>query len=143
MVTYYKLKYYMNASHSFLDQPEKRHAHTFAITLFIEVLEEDFVAFYAIEKRLDQYFAHFSGQYLNDLEEFSDLDPTVENIGDYFYEELRQRLFKHKLHLMQLSISETPVRKYSISDKLLLSSAGDDDIDHRWEALMKEKEQFL
>lgn len=142
MVTYYKLKYYMNASHSFLNHPEQRHAHTFAITLFLEVLGQEFLSFHDIEKRLHQYFEDYSGKYLNALPQFQNLEPTVENIGDYFYEDLRGELAHYKLHLMQLSISETPVRKYSISDNLLISSAGNDDIDSKWQTFLKDKETF-
>lgn len=142
MVTYYKLKYYMNASHSFLNHPEQRHAHTFAITLFLEVLGQEFLSFHDIEERLHQYFEDYSGKYLNALPQFQNLEPTIENMGDYFYEDLRRELAHYKLHLMQLSISETPVRKYSISDNLLISSAGNDDIDSKWETLLKDKETF-
>ena len=143
MLKYYKFKYYLNASHSFHNEREHKHAHTFSITLFIEILEKEFISFYEVDKRLDQYFKNFNGQYLNDLEEFSRIEPTCENMGDYFYEELRERLKKYKMHLMELDIAETPVRKYSISDRLLMSSNGSNDINNRWNDIMETKEELL
>lgn len=143
VLKYYKFKYYLNASHSFHNDRENAHAHTFAITLFIEIMEKGFISFYEVDKKLEQYFAAYNGQYLNETAAFSDIEPTCENMGDFFYEDIRERLMKYRMHLRQLEIAETPVRKYCISDKLLMSSTGTSDIDDRWKNIMEAKKELL
>ena len=123
MQRYYSYKYYLNASHSFDGLPSHAHAHTFTITLCIQVLESGFVSFMDVDKRIEQYFASFSGKYLNQVPELNDMNPTVENLGDYYFETLHERLSPYHFELMQLEIMETPLRCYCVSNSLLIPSA--------------------
>lgn len=144
MMKYYKHKYYLNASHSYNGREENAHSHTFAITLCIEVMHESsFQSFYGIEKYLTEYFEHFSKQYLNEMAEFQDVNPTIENMGDYFYEELKASLSEKNMNLIQLEVCENPVRSYIISDRILLTSEYLSDNQKRWENILKTRERVI
>lgn len=144
MLKCYKYKYYLNASHSFNYKKEAAHSHTFVITLYIEVIhEKDFTSFMQIERFLEEYFDTYRGQYLNECGRFVSLNPTVENIGDSFYEELKAILKKKQLNLIQLEICENPIRVYAISDRIIMSSEYLADNRKRWEAILAKKQRTI
>ncbi len=143
MQEYYKYKYYLNASHSFDDVEDHKHSHTFVITLYIEMEKSGFVAFYDVDKRLDSYFRYFNGMYLNDIFREDKLSPTIENLGDMFYEELGNRLARRQMHLIQLEITENPVRSYIVSDRLLMSSTQNADKDKKWKEIIETSEMVF
>ena len=104
MLTCYKQKYYLNASHSFDYDRSKEHYHTFAITVYLEVLNEEKVTeFVNMEEFLLRYFESFKGKYLNECREFLELNPTIENIGDYFYEDLKVLLLDKNMSSERLA----------------------------------------
>lgn len=119
----YKLKYRLNARHSFNGVKEKIHPHTFEISLYIEQIQvKTLVAYATIDKLVELFLIKYQNQYLNDVSPFIQLEPTIENIGDIFYEELKKILHKEQFNLLQLEISETPLRIYLISDRLMFGS---------------------
>lgn len=119
----YKLSYYMNAQHSMDALKDTAHFHTFMISLFIENLDQtQLLSFSKMNQIMDTFLEKYSGNYLNELEEFRTLVPSIENIGEVFYEELKVILHKVQLDLIKLDISETPLRIYSISDRLYLGT---------------------
>lgn len=141
MQEYYRYKYYLNASHSFDGQKEHEHTHTFAITLCIQV-PGDFVSFVSVDEKLENYFEQFAGKYLNDVSNFVGVSPTIENMGDIFYEELKARLLHLNMNLLELEITETPLRSYCISDCLLFPSNQSAENRKRWEDIL-EKKRYL
>lgn len=140
MMTYYKLIHYLNASHSFEDLEEHAHMHTFEITLYIEVLhdQEDQI-FHRMDTYLEQYFKTYEGTYLNDNAKIRTMNPSLENIGDYFYESLRELLQEKNMKLIQLEISENPLRRYIVSERILLTSEYLADNRRRWENMLQNK----
>ena len=90
-----------------------------------------------------EYFDHFSKQYLNEMKEFQDNNPTIENMGDYFYEVLKTSLSERKMNLIQLEIGENPIRSYIISDRILLTSEYLSDNQRRWENILMAKERAM
>ncbi len=65
----------------------------------------------AIAKTLDHY-------YLNDLEPFREINPTAENIAQYFYQELASRINSEHISVSSLTLWETERAcvRYSESD---------------------------
>lgn len=142
MTKYYQYKYYLNASHSFDGLPSHAHAHTFTITLCIQVKQE-FVSFMTMDKRLENYFGQYAEKYLNMVPEFQEMNPTIENLGDYFYDTLRKRLKDYQMDLMQLEIMETPLRSYIVSNRLLMPTVRGKDNIQRWNDILEKRERLL
>ena len=119
----YKLSYYLNAQHSFDDQKNNIHTHTFHICLYLEDLnKEDFIDYHTVDQAVNQFLNLYSGNYMNEIAPFDRLLPSIENIGEVFYEELKSELIKLEFDLIQLEISENPLRIYSVSDRIYLGS---------------------
>ena len=119
----YKLKYRLNARHSFNGVKEKIHPHTFEISLYIEQIQvKTLVAYATIDKIVELFLLEYQNQYLNDVSTFIKIEPTIENIGNIFYEALKVILREEQFNLLQLEISETPLRIYLISDRLMFGS---------------------
>lgn len=119
----YKLSYYLNAQHSMDNTNLNIHAHTFNICLLLEdIRKKGFINFEVISDIVNGYMGQFSGKHLNEMPEFIELLPTIENIGAIFYEELKLLLMDGEYDLIQIEISENPLRVYSISDRLYLGT---------------------
>ncbi len=119
MQKYYKYQYRFNASHSFDYDREHEHMHTFTITVYISPTDSDKeFAFTDIDERMDVFLSYYEGKYLNDLPEFSQNSPTLECIGDCFYEKLSDKLKGIGIELHQLDIADHPTSTYQVSDRL-------------------------
>ena len=88
--------------------------------IFLEQYKDFLVLILIIAAIVSAFIDQYRGKYLNELPEFQGCENTLETIGDYFYEELRQRLEKNGMELYQLDISENPLCVYQVSDRLLL-----------------------
>lgn len=111
-------KFNMNASHSVLINNKRgpSHSHTFLISLFVENKSKEFMIYDAVEKIVNEFLKVYSGKELNDLEAFREVEPTLENIGDFLFEELRRTLKENDISLLRLEISEIPTRVYIINN---------------------------
>ncbi|WP_432666248.1 6-carboxytetrahydropterin synthase [Wukongibacter baidiensis] len=116
MKTYYRFKFYINARHSviFDDKASNIHPHTWEIAISFGSRTTEIVNFSQFEKELDKYFANYEGKYLNELEEFMDVNPTMENIGKILYKDIKKLLDKKDLYFKTVEISENPTRTYII-----------------------------
>lgn len=112
----YKFKFYINARHSvsFDGVKSEIHPHTWETVIFIKVKSNNFINFTKIEKYFEKYFDQFEGKYLNDLEYFNGVQPTMENIGKRIFSDINGSLNSNRLILSQLEISENPTRTYII-----------------------------
>lgn len=120
---YFKYEYHFNAFHSLDENPQGKHMHSFTIVLYIEAKQSDlFLPFYRVDEVVKGYLSQYEDRYLNEILLFQGKKVTIESMGDLFYEELRAELNAYGLHLLQLEISENPVRVYCISDHLLLAT---------------------
>lgn len=117
----YILHYYLNAQHSIDNLKEHAHSHTFSIGLYLEdKIEGRLLDINRINQIINNYFDPYRGTFLNDKTAFQDLIPTIEHIGDFFYEELKLILMELSYDLIQLDISENPLQIYSVTDRLYL-----------------------
>lgn len=119
----YKLTYYLNAQHSMNYNRDNAHGHTFIISLYLDDLsKKEFLNFSQMDEMVNGLFGRYSGKYLNGEEPFTELTPTIENMGSVFYEHLKAVLSEQGYDLIQIDICENPLRVYSISDRLYLGS---------------------
>lgn len=116
MKTYYRFKFYINARHSvtFNHKTSNIHPHTWEIAISFGSKTTEIVNFSEFEEELDKYFANYEGKYLNELENFIGINPTMENIGKILYGDIKQLLAKKDLYFKSVEISENPTRTYII-----------------------------
>ncbi|GKX67917.1 6-pyruvoyl-tetrahydropterin synthase-related protein [Inconstantimicrobium mannanitabidum] len=121
-VSAYKYKFRINVSHSINSSTEttKPHSHTLEIALLMKQETSEFIGYEELEKKVHQYLSMYKGMYLNDIEPFNIIEPTIENIGNEFYEKIKQILVVNDFSLLKLDISETPTRIFSVSDTSVL-----------------------
>lgn len=144
LLHYYKFKYYFSAQHSMTNSEEGMHPHTFTILLYIETYENyNIDLFSKVERFLEEYFSRFAGERLNKLTCFENVIPTVEVMGEYFYEEIKGKLQEIELDLIQIDICENPLRIYSISDRLLLCSAQAQNSSKQLGRILETKQKYL
>ena len=101
----YKFKFYLNANHS----------HTWEFMVDVLMSDQKFVQFDAYEKAIDEYFNKYQNRILNEVEPFDHMVPTLENMSDYFADEIRGIVKELGGHLVKMESSETPTRSYVIS----------------------------
>lgn len=112
----YKFKFYLNASHSIYINGVlgEEHPHTWEIIIYTIKLEEDFIIFNDVEKYVEDYIKKYQDLYINEVEPFTTLNPTLENICKFFKEKFRVLLLDAGWILLSIEISETPTRSYII-----------------------------
>ena len=113
----YKFKFYLNSGHSILIDGHQGavHPHTWEFTLRILIQKEGFVEFNVFEKASNLFFEKYQNQTLNNVKPFDTLMPTLENMVDYFGEQLRSIIRAVGGELMEIEGSETPTRSYLVS----------------------------
>lgn len=118
----YKYTFKLHSAHNLNPSlnEQQAHYHTFKVVLYIQNMETSFVSYDDIEKIIEDYLTQYEGKYLNNTTTFKNINPTVENIGTVFYDNLKQIMVKHQFHLLKLEINETPTRVFSISEKIIL-----------------------
>ena len=64
---------------------------------------------------IEEYLDKYQGKVLNEVEPFDTIVPTLENVTDYFSEDIREILKENGGELVSLESSETPTRSYIIN----------------------------
>ena len=67
---------------------------------------------------VDIYLKKYSGKYLNETLPFTEIEPTIENVGKEFYKEIKNIAINNSYILRTLEISEMPTRVYVVSELL-------------------------
>ncbi|AAK80541.1 6-pyruvoyl-tetrahydropterin synthase-related protein [Clostridium acetobutylicum] len=113
----YLYKFNLNASHSVIIDNVRgsMHSHTFVISLFVKIDSEDMLLYDEVERKVSEFLSIYSGKELNKVKPFDKVDPILENIGDFFFDELKDRLKLKGIFLNKLEISETPARVYVVN----------------------------
>jgi len=87
----------------------RKHAHHYEVTARLEGLELDLHGYLAdiadIEKRLDTLVGHFRGKTLNELPEFSGLNPSIEHFSRVFCDAFSKGL-EHTIEAVTVIIAE-------------------------------------
>ncbi len=113
----YIFKFYLNGSHSIVINGNKGdvHPHTWEIVLEVVLQRSEFVQFSVYEKVVELFFSRYQNRTLNEVKPFDLIVPTLENMVEYFGEELRKLLRSEGGDLAKIEGSETPTRSYVIS----------------------------
>ncbi len=125
----YKFKFYLNANHSIYINGEAgtRHPHTWEISIHLLKMRDEFVKFSSIESHIESLLDEYQDKYINDVEPFNTINPTLENICTYFKDRIRELVNCEGWILLLIEISETPTRSYVIN---LLSEESDTNMDN-------------
>lgn len=111
----YRYKFYLDANH-FIYTPEGTpgmiHPHTWEFAVELKNKNGDFVMFHEIEMLINDVLKPFQNICLNEVKPFDQKVPTLENIGEYFRDLIRQKMDQMNWELLQMEISETPSRSY-------------------------------
>ena len=113
----YRFKFYLNASHAIYINGKigERHPHTWEIAINALKMQNSFIQFDSIEKKIEKFMQPYQDGYLNDVEPFDKLNPTLENCCVYFKDQLRDILNDEGWLLIMIEMSETPTRSYVIN----------------------------
>lgn len=114
----YRYKFYLDANHFIYSEGKKGHVHPHTWEFAIELKNKngDFVLFRDIERIINEVFAPYQGTCLNDMKPFDNIEPTMENVGEYFEDVVSERMLKMNWELLKVEISETPSRAYVIKN---------------------------
>lgn len=91
------------------------HPHTWEFTFLVIKEKSDFMQFHVFEQVIEKYLDKYQGKVLNEVEPFDTIVPTLENVTDYFSEDIRKILKENGGELVSLESSETPTRSYIIN----------------------------
>lgn len=129
MIKYYISTYYVNA---YLDEKLSAPPTTIHIVLYIGAMEEEKM-FYVLEESTGAYLRKYENMRLSECTEFSDEEISLEFLGEFFYQKLKELLESKGAELYQLEIYSSPTRRYKISDRLLLPFKYPKDVENRIE----------
>jgi len=117
LVNQYKYKFYLNANHSiFINNVLGQvHPHTWEIMIEVLSTKENFVQFDKVEAVIGQIFERYQDQYINTIEPFNKVNPTLENMVYHFKKMIEEQIKEYYMILLSIEISETPSRSYIIN----------------------------
>lgn len=133
MTKYYISTYYIN---TYLKKDKSIPPSVVHIVLYIGAVEEEKM-FYVLEERTGEYLKKFQNMRLAEYPEFLNEEITLENLGDFFYQKLKEVLQQQGAELYQLEIYSTPTRRYKVSDRLLLPFQYPGDVEKRIEHIQE------
>lgn len=114
----YRLRTYLNATHAMRweNSDGATHPHTWEIICKVRQNNDDeFLRFNEIEAAIQEVVTPLQGRLLNNVAPFTEINPSLENLGDYFFDEIDAHLQKLDCYLEQLEIGESPTRFFSVT----------------------------
>ncbi|WP_297527985.1 6-carboxytetrahydropterin synthase QueD [Thiohalobacter sp.] len=89
----------------------RMHGHNWKVEVEVEAdaLDEIGMAidFKAIKRAANEIGDRLDHRYLNELEPFTEVNPTAENIAAYFYRELQRKLNDERVRVRSVTLWET------------------------------------
>ena len=116
MIRYYRIKAYLNASHFVVFDGKKGdvHPHTWEFVATVYTTGDDIIKFTEPEKLIMKVFEPYQNQIMNEVEPFSAIIPSLENMTEYFAIQISEEVKPMNYHLRRFEGSETPVRTYGV-----------------------------
>lgn len=116
MLRYYRIKAYLNANHFvvFDGTKGKTHPHTWEFIATIYTTNNNIVKFSDTEKAIMSVFEPYQDHVINEVEPFSVIIPSLENLTEYFASQITEAVKPFDYHLRRFEGSETPVRTYGV-----------------------------
>lgn len=108
---------YLNASHAIRWSKGigQAHSRTYEIRYSFHINNGKLIRFNEIENKIAEIIKKFNNQFLNEVEPFTKVNPTLENLTDYLFNRFGEELNKLNCSLDEISVSESPMRTYQIS----------------------------
>lgn len=147
---YYKIKTFLNAEHYVSLNGKKgiQHPHMFEISVYVRFPGDTFIGFKDLENAFAEIIKPYQNKCLNDIEPFTSIMPTTENITEIFAEQISDMVKSIGGEVLQVATSETPSRTYvttynsaecpTENDTDYESEAIDRIIDARFDSLAKD-----
>lgn len=113
----YRLHFYLNASHAMRwnNQLGEEHPHTWElICQVVRGSDEHFIRFNEIEEQIQTIIDPLQGQFLNLVPPFDQENPSLEQLGEYFFDQIDHQLATVHCFLTQLEIGESPTRFFLV-----------------------------
>lgn len=122
----YRFKFYLNARHDMKIENKitNIHPHTWEVNLFFRKTSDEFIQFSEVEEKLQIFLSIYENNLLNEIPPFSLIQPSLENIGEVLYEQIKRIMETNRWALLRLEISENPSRTYIIYDDNTEASPG-------------------
>ena len=113
----YRIKSYLNMNHYIVINGKngETHPHTWEFVFTIVTKVDEFVQFSTFERVIESFLDIYQNHVMNEIEPFTVINPTVENVSEYFANELRNLLREKGGQLVSLEGSETPTRAYILN----------------------------
>ena len=113
----YRLKYYIHASHAIRweDGIGEEHGHSWEITAEFQDTNDEMIIFDKIEKKLGETFQVYSGAFLNNVDPFRTINPTLENITKEFFQLIERQIRPLHAKLNRVEVGESPTRFYYVT----------------------------
>ncbi|MBM6753160.1 MULTISPECIES: 6-carboxytetrahydropterin synthase [Lactobacillaceae] len=116
----YRLRFYLNASHAMRwdNNIGEAHPHTWELICEVKKLDDQaFIRFNDIEDAIQRVIEPLQGRFLNEIPPFDKKNPSLENIGDVFFDQIDSQLASVKCSLTQLEVGESPTRFFLVREK--------------------------
>lgn len=113
----YRFKFYLNARHGIYENGVlgEIHPHTWEIAVNVVKGRDGIEKFHHIEHRVEEFLEKYQDKILNEVEPFDMVNPTLENISEYFKAELTEILNRNGWIFLAMEMSESPSMSYVAS----------------------------
>ncbi len=108
------VKTHFSSGHYLRDYPgscEQPHGHNWNVTVTVRANQLDSLGmgidFKQLKTHVNAVIDHIDHKNLNEMEEFSALNPSSENIARFIYEQLQQPLDHERYRLFSVTVYET------------------------------------
>lgn len=108
------VKTHFSSGHYLRDYPgscENPHGHNWKVTVTVRAHELDSVGmgidFKLLKTHVNKVMDHIDHKNLNDMKEFSELNPSSENIARFIFEQLQEPLNHKRYRLFSVTVYET------------------------------------
>lgn len=112
----YKIKVYLNSRHYIYinGHQGQTHPHTWEFVLYMRFPRNSFIEFSTFEHIFNEFLDKYQNKVLNNIEPFTEIIPTLENITEEFTVAFCQICKDLNGSLLRIEASETPTRCYII-----------------------------
>ena len=115
----YRLKFYLNAQHYFVDaktgKKGETHPHTWEFCLKIAISQHEYTPFYVFERGINDYLAPYQNQVMNDCPPFDLVLPTLESMTEQFAQDFYRIIDEQGGQLLRVEGSEGPTRSFIVT----------------------------
>ena len=106
----YKWQFHFNAMHNLTPEKEEgKHTHSFLVILWMEITDMDIEKQNQCEKELKKYLGQYNGKYLNELVQFQEKIPTVENICETLFYDMEKIASAYGMEQIRIEVGDSPV----------------------------------